>query len=212
MPRRPRTRLMPGISVLVERNRGPLRQILADGTPRGRTLNQWVKSSLAQRSACAACTNATGLYCDGAQRQRSGQRQAGHGTTARGAPGIALDSTPKRLPGASVITAVPRRARRQEAAKHYAWATCPGLQASSRPYHPCVPCPEVAGSDPDLRGNRISHGMAAAAASRLSCRAWVLLTCGSPLADGLVTGHDLSFEVADFRERAPPGPVCGRVG
>ena len=99
MPRRPRTRLMPGISVLVEGNQGPFRQILADGTPRGRTLSQWVKSSLAQRSANAACTNATGLGCDGAQRQRSGQRSAGHGTTARRAPGIALASTPKRLPG-----------------------------------------------------------------------------------------------------------------
>ena len=47
MPRRPRTRLMPGISVLVEGNQGPFRQILAAGTSRGRTLNQWVKSSLA---------------------------------------------------------------------------------------------------------------------------------------------------------------------
>jgi hypothetical protein len=28
----------------------------------------------------------------------------------------------------------------------------------------------------------------------------VLLTCGAPLADGLVIGHGLSFEVADFRE------------
>jgi hypothetical protein len=31
-------------------------------------------------------------------------------------------------------------------------------------------------------------------------RAWSLLTCGSPLADGLVIGHVLSCEVADSRE------------
>ena len=76
----------------------------------------------------------------------------------------------------------------------------------------CVRCPEVTGSGPDLRGNRISYGVAVAAASGVICRAWVLLTCGSPLADGLVTGHGPSSEVADSREQAPPGPGCGCVG
>jgi hypothetical protein len=33
----------------------------------------------------------------------------------------------------------------------------------ARPCHPSVPCPEVTGSGPDLRGNRISYGVAAAA-------------------------------------------------
>jgi hypothetical protein len=37
---------------------------------------------------------------------------------------------------------------------------------------------------------------------------WVLLTCGSPLADGVVIGHGLSFKVADFRGRESPGPVA----
>ena len=36
--------------------------------------------------------------------------------------------------------------------------------------------------------------------SRLIWRGEVLLTCGAPLADGLVIGHGLSFEVANFRE------------
>ena len=61
-------------------------------------------------------------------------------------------------------------------------------------------------SDPDLRENRVSDGTAAAAASGLTCWAWVLLNCGPPLAGGLVTGHGSSSDVADSRERAPQAP------
>src|SRR5580698_1284183 len=46
-----------------------------------------------------------------------------------------------------------------------------------------------------------SRGAPPAVSSRLMWRAGVLLTCGPPLADGVVIGHGLSFKVADFRER-----------
>jgi hypothetical protein len=73
------------------------------------------------------------------QQHRSGQRQAGHGTTARRAPGIALDSTPMRLPGASAITAMPRRRRRQEITKRYACALSPVFKQALRPARRWVP-------------------------------------------------------------------------
>jgi hypothetical protein len=69
------------------------------------------------------------------QRQRIGQRQAGHGTTARRAPGIALDSTPMRLPGASAVTAEPRRTADQKITKRYACVLCPVFKQALR-QHP----------------------------------------------------------------------------
>ena len=81
-----------------------------------------------------------------------------------------------------------------------------GRAPRTRPCRPFVPPGHK--SDPDLRENRVSDGMAAAAASGLTCRAWVLLTCGPPLAGGLVTGHGSSSDVADSRERAPQAPVA----
>src|SRR6516165_3915736 len=42
-------------------------------------------------------------------------------------------------------------------------------------------------------------------------RAGLLLTCGSPLADGLVTGHGLPFNVADYRRARVPGVRVTRI-
>ena len=44
----------------------------------------------------------------------AGHHPRGHGTTARRAPGIALDSTPMRLPGASRVTTATRRYARED--------------------------------------------------------------------------------------------------
>src|SRR6266516_637744 len=55
----------------------------------------------------------------GLSHRRAGQPRTAHGTTTREAPGIAMDQTTSRLPGASAVTSMTRRAKLGKIPKRY---------------------------------------------------------------------------------------------